>query len=124
MSDLVGTGASQVVAGGGATRKTGVQDNDPIVPEVGRVVKREGSVTTQTMGRNVGETDGVDVECAGGSPSESGLHGGLLSALHGEIGGAWTGPVEKVFVECPGDALQPEAETSSRIVPIQDTDLG
>ena len=121
----MGRGASQVEVSGSATGKSRVEDNDSVVPGVGPVVPREGSVTTQARWSNVGETDGIDVECAGGSPSESFLHGGLLRVLHGETGtDIWTGIVEPGWVVCPGDALQPEAETSSRIVSIQDTDLG
>lgn len=109
-------GASQVEVGRGATRKGRVQNDDSVILGVGLVVGRESSVAEETFTITGGETDGVDVERAGGSRSESILHVGLLGGIRSDI-------VEPVGVQCPGGVLQLEAEASFGIVFIQDIDL-
>ena len=81
MSDLMGRGTSQVEVSCGATRKGRVKDNDSVVRGVRLVARWEGRVTKQALGTTGGETDGVDVERAGVSLSESVLHGGLLGGI-------------------------------------------
>jgi len=116
VSDLMSRGASHVEVSHGTTRKGRIEDDDSVVPGVGRVVARESSVTEETLPITAGETDGVEVERAGISRSESVLHGGLLA-------GVWSGVVEPPRVRCPADVLQLEAETTPGIILIQDIDL-
>ena len=111
--DLVSRGAPQVEGLHGASRKGGVEKNDSVVLGVAFEVVGEGSVTEELT---ASETDGVDVQCAGGSPSESVLHLGLL-------GGGSAGLVEPDGILGPGDPLQRESEAGSAIVLIQDVDL-
>ena len=108
--------APQVEGRPGTTGKGRVEDNNAVILGARRVVGREGSVTEETVATTGGEADGVEVERAGCSSSESVLHSGLL-------GGVRTNVVEPGGVQCPGDVLQFEAETGSGIIIIQDIDL-
>ena len=116
MSDLMSRGASLIVRRKGTSRKRLVEDNDTIVLGVGCVVGREGGVTEETRAIASGETDGVEVEGAGGTLSESVLHGGLL-------GGIWSGAIEPGGIQGPGGVRQLETETGAGVVLIQDVDL-
>ena len=116
MSGLMSRGASQVEVGQGTSREGRKGNDDPIIPGVARVVGREGSVTEETRGFNINETDGVDVECTGASPTESGLHGVLL----GSSGASIFVPVGFLRL---ADFQQIETEASIDIVRIQDIDL-
>jgi len=116
MSDLVSRGASQVEVSPGTARKGRVANDDSVIIGVGRVVGREGGITEKTLAIAGSKTDGVEVECAGVSHSESVLHGSLLGSI-------WRGAAEPAGIQCPGDVLQPENKTSSVIVLIQDIDL-
>jgi hypothetical protein len=116
VSDLVSRSASQVEVGHRAARKGRVENNDSVIQGVGWVVGGESSVTEETFTIAGGETDAVEVECARSSCPKSILHGGLL-------GGFWSDIVKPPGVQCPGDILQLEVETTSIIVVIQDIDL-
>lgn len=114
--DLVSRGSSQVELSHGTAGEGRIENNNSVVLGVRRVVGGEGSITKETLALAGGETDGVEVECAGVSYSERGLHGGLLGCF-------WTDTVEPVCSQCPGGVHQLKVETSSNIVPIQDVDL-
>ena len=116
VTDLVSRGASQVELGHGTAGERRIEDDNSVILGVGRVVGGEGSITKETLALAGGETDGVEVECAGGSYSERGLHGGLLGCF-------WTDTVEPVRSQRPGGVHQLEVKPSSNIVPIQDVDL-
>jgi hypothetical protein len=116
VSDLMGRGASEVVGGKVTSRKGLVENNDTVILGTDRVVEREGGVTEETLAISSSETDGVEVERAGGSHSVGVLHGGLFGAV-------WSDPVEPVGVHDPSGVHQLEVETGAEVVFVQNADL-
>ena len=116
VSDLMSRGAAEVVGSKVTSREGLVENNDTVILGIGREVGREGCVTEETLAIAGGETDGVEVERAGGTHSEGVLHSGLFGTIRSD-------PVEPVGVQDPGGVHQLEAETSAGVVFVQDADL-
>lgn len=91
-------------------------ENDPVIFGVTPVASREGGITEETPRIIVIETDGVNIERFDIPLSKSVLHGRLLIVF-------WRDIVKPVYIQCPGDTPQSEAETSFDVFLVQDIDL-